>query len=201
MSAYPPLYLEANMPSLSGIMRTKFLAKQSFSEAEVLNLMEGVIYGLAYLESRGLHFGDVHPSNIFYDQLRNVYKLGSPFFTESGLKQVKEGKRMSFLSPEQITSIYDEGYRLTPELLFKSDVFVLGMHLLEICTLESAEPCFNKEMRILDSEVQKRLQVVEQKYSGLVSEGIKLCLEYDSAKRPTPLALAMIAHEKYGSRY
>ena len=51
--------------------------------------MESVIYGLAYLQKKDISHGDIHPTNIFYDQTKDNYKIGNPFFTQKALDLTK----------------------------------------------------------------------------------------------------------------
>lgn len=69
----------------------------------------------------------------------------------------------------------------------KSDVFAIGMILLEFCSLLPSSDCYDPESySIIDSVIQERLDKISEIYNPLVSDCIDLMLQYEVGKRISP---------------
>jgi serine/threonine protein kinase len=164
------------MPNLAALLKTRFLQKRPFSEQEMVTLLKSVLYGLSYLEYRGIPFGDVHPTNIFYDQLNDLYKIGNPIYNYDPVVMTRQALRFCFLAPEKARMVLEPGFTLTLDQEFKSDVFSLGMMMLEIAVMERAEACYFPDHSVNLEEVNRRIQACEARYGRQLATGLVYCL-------------------------
>jgi serine/threonine protein kinase len=129
--------------------------KGLFPENEVIKLMRNIVDALAFLESRGIRYGDVHDVNIYYDKLSKVFKLLNPHNIQAtGYDLTHRGQRFSFLSPELLLALSEEKNAVDLNVLQKSDLFALGILLIEVCTLKSSSELYDPETyNILDGGI------------------------------------------------
>ncbi len=71
------------------------------------------------------------------------------------------------VSPEMVIALRCQESEITDlDILHKSNVFIFGMILLEVCTLLPSSECYDPEnYDILDSVIAQRLAIVEDHYS------------------------------------
>ena len=99
----PSIYVEKMDIKLSTILTPRLNTKGHFPETEVFKLIKGVITALAFLELRGIRYGDLTVETIYYDKALKGFKLIHPhLIQETAYQLVKGGKRFSMLSPEQL---------------------------------------------------------------------------------------------------
>ena len=81
---------------------------------------------------------------------------------------------------------------------FKSDVFGLGMTLLESATLKNSLELYDfNNYRIKYEEVELRLLLLRSMYSGFLTNFIKECLQIEENLRPNFNELYQVL-EEYG---
>ncbi len=70
------------------------------------------------------------------------------------------------------------------DILEKSNVFTLGMVLLEVATLLPSTDCYDSEnYDILDSVINERIILVEEYYGDKIARIIANMLDYDYTER------------------
>lgn len=155
--------------------------------------MKSLIDGLAYLESKQIRFGDVHSENIYYDKFSKSFKLVNPHtIQQTGYELALSGKRFSFLSPECLLALSEGKTSCDLKVVQKSDVFALGILMIEVCTLKNSSELYDPENYDIlhggnqgnNSVIQERLALIKgQYYSEKVSKPIGLMIEYDMDNR------------------
>lgn len=82
-------------------------------------------------------------------------------------------------------------------MINKSDVFAIGMILLEFCTLTPSSECYDPETySIVDSIINERVEKTRSLYNPLIADCIDLMLQYEVDKRIPPIELAYAVHAK-----
>ena len=85
----------------------------------------------------------------------------------SAFKNIRDGK-FAYPTPE-FCQILSKGMYSTDDLekiKHKSDIFMLGLTLLEICTIENSETLFTpKEFIFNNAKLEERLRLASRKYS------------------------------------
>ena len=88
------------------------------------------------------------------------------------------------LSPEQINSIINDEYEISFDI-YKSDLFVIGMILLEMMTLRYTERYYNGHSRTINiARVKQELQGLSGEYSPNLTSLVKRVLEENPSIRP-----------------
>ena len=86
---------------------------------------------------------------------------------------------------------------LEDEILSRSNVFILGMIILEVCTLKSSGDCYDDDnFDIFDKVIQERLDLVRELYPLKLAELLGLMLEYDYMKRRSVEELSIVVNEE-----
>lgn len=108
-----------------------------------------------------------------------------------------KGKKFRYLAPEMIIALRMEEEDLEDEILSRSNVFMLGMILLEVCTLKPSSECYDDDnFDIFDKVIQERLDLVRQLYPLKLVQLLALMLEYDYTKRLNAQELSIIVNEE-----
>lgn len=150
-----------------------------------MKLAESVLYTLSFLESRNVAYPDLCQENIFYDAQTASFKLlPMELIRESGYHLATNGRRFSLLAPELVLASRYGEHEIEAEILNKSNVFTLGMILLETLTLTSSEECYDPESYdILDEIVSAKIQTVREFYPEFLVKLVERMLEYDYSER------------------
>lgn len=192
----PPLFLENINTTLTKLLSERMGGNKLFIEEDIQRLIETCLYGLAHLESNGEAYRDLNMDNIYYDSDEGVFKLlPSELIYETSYSLVIRGKKFRYLSPEMIIGLRMEEEDLEDEVLNRSNVFILGMILLEVCTLKSSSDCYDDDnFDIFDKVIQERLDLVRTLYPLKLVSLLSLMLEYDYMKRLTLQDLSIIVN-------
>ena len=84
----------------------------------------------------------------------------------SGYELAASRERDSLVSPEMIIALRCGEGRLDDELYLKSNVFVLGLIMLECACLQPSLECYERDtLDILDKVIRERLEMCRQFYS------------------------------------
>lgn len=87
-------------------MEDRYNTTKLFTEEDLTNLLESVLYTLAYLETKNVVYKDLSTENIFYDPEETSFKLfPAQLVKESGYELVLKNRRQSLLSPEMIIGL------------------------------------------------------------------------------------------------
>jgi serine/threonine protein kinase len=149
-------------------------------EGEVVRIFRAVAEALLFLQKNGSCHGDVKSSNIVFDH-RGTPKLMDSYFINGGKTAyeivLENPSSMSLLAPEQMARIK---HRQNEDLstIHASEVFMLGLTMLEAMTFENAMECYNLEnLEIVDGYLQrKRKELGESGYSPQLCSLALRCL-------------------------
>ncbi|KAK7063622.1 kinase-like protein [Favolaschia claudopus] len=154
------------------------------------NLVEGVLQGLAYLQSKKTTHRNIHPSNILVTRT-GVIKLCDSIALAS-LERLSEGSRLSsnmtfYMAPERI---------LGENHTIRADVWSTGLCLLELAQQRYPYSGELSILEVLQSIVNDKPPQLEDEpgmeWSDDMKDFIKQMLTVDVQTRPTPMDL--LAH-------
>ncbi|EAR99464.1 protein kinase (macronuclear) [Tetrahymena thermophila SB210] len=160
-----------------------------FSEDEIWNMAYCLINGMKYLYSVNITHGCVRSKNVYITQYGS-FKVADPglFNYEVNYDIVFNNQDNNhkgiILSPAQVhglerhieTPIHDQQ---------KSDVFCIGMVILEAASLLSADSCFDYyHAWVLEDKIQDRLNEIKSKYHDSLYYMLKEMLTINEIQRP-----------------
>eukprot|EP00825_Cyclidium_porcatum_P000610 TRINITY_DN10208_c0_g1_i1.p1 TRINITY_DN10208_c0_g1~~TRINITY_DN10208_c0_g1_i1.p1 ORF type:complete len:818 (-),score=138.43 TRINITY_DN10208_c0_g1_i1:45-2498(-) len=179
--------------TLEALIEERLGSNKLFPEEDLMALLKGMISVLAYFEENNITFGDCHPSNIYFDTRFGAFKVfdiellagrASAFY-----RALDSQSNSVYLSPELIVAMREEQYQLSNQKIWKSDIFALGMTLLEAACLRKSSECYDKNYSILAPIIKERLQFVTNFYSQEFSRYLTLMLDFDENNRLDSLQL------------
>ncbi|KAL4467014.1 hypothetical protein ABPG74_010611 [Tetrahymena malaccensis] len=189
------LYLmyEYNTFSLEALISERLDSNRLFPEDDLLNLAKSILNILHFLQRQNIPHGDIHPSSIYFNTAGNNFAIYDRDFLCGrciGMRLAESGKKFSYLSPEQITLMRSGSNVFTSnEMIYKADIFCLGMTLLEAASLRLSQECYDENYSILAPVINERLLFIQNYYSPQFCYYLKLMLDYDVRKRLDPLSL------------
>jgi len=144
-----------------------------FTEDEIKNYLYQICYALSYAHSKKVIHRDIKPSNIFLD-INNNIKVGdfgvSKISTNNSLsKTLTVHGTVSYMSPEMHDG---EDYD------YKTDVWSLGVTLLELFTLQPP-----KQNQILKKSLKNEEFDIPSIYSPSIRYILKMSLKYEKENR------------------
>lgn len=199
---------------LSSEIRSKRLQSTGFTNEELIKFIKDIVSVLAYLQKKGICIGHLRSFYIFIDhnQRYKVFEndlLGFPSNLSQCLMNTPHDNESNY------SSILTTGVYLSPELMnllkspnsfqkvnaFKSDVFTLGMILLEMLSLKTMDSVFDYEKYEIRERNLKELIENYTKKGILkeISQFIQLCLTFDFEKRPDFIDLEQRIHDFFES--
>lgn len=189
-------FFEFSPWTLRDLINQKKSQKKIFKESELILILKGVVSSLAYLQKTETCHGNIHPQTIFYDNPNDCYKLLDQELINGYLSSftlASQDKFFSYyLSPEILIALQERNILLIKNG-FKTDVFSLGMCLLEAATLISIEECYDKKnLKIMVREIEERMKIVEKQYSFEFYKVLEALIIFDPKKRDDPIEM-----EKY----
>lgn len=200
ISQTPALFLENADYTLREILQQRYNTTKLLTEDDLLRMLEAIIYALAYLQSKGVVYKDLVPENIYYQADQRSFKLLPPeLIDKSSFKMLREGSRFSMASPEMIVSLRSQSTWISNEMYHRSNIFTLGMIMLEAATLQSSNDCYEEgSLDILDRVVKDRLRMVEQFYPLFFKDILSnmLCYDYEERKSSQQMAVYLFEHTK-----
>lgn len=139
-----------------------------FNEREILYILDSLVGGLAFLQSKGIAHEHLNFHNIYIVILPsgNTCLKVSPF-------EIREPD-IEYPSPEQMQS--------APYNHFKSDVFTLGVLMLELCTLTKCGPLYEAG-QVREDDLRELLLKVTDRYSERLYEYLNLMLQINPRNR------------------
>ena len=159
-------------------------------------LMKEVLYGMAYLQENQMVHADLRPSLISVplspkENFRLLDRLGNPAPPDMIQRKNIKNKESLYASPAIFKSIL-KGKKQIKHNPFKSDIFSLGMILLEAGILESVQGVYNHANKDIDEGVL--VELVEKfidRYPDdyVLQEGLMIMLEFSEKLRQTPSQL------------
>lgn len=113
---------------------------------------------LSFFEHHGVTHGDIHPSTVYFHPTREefvVYDRDLLCGRCVGMRLAFAGEKFSYLSPEQIALLRSGSTVFTNnEMVAKSDLFSLGMTLLDAATLALSSECYDDNYSLVMDTVQ-----------------------------------------------
>lgn len=131
-----------------------------FSEEWIGQMLYGLTDCLRYLEEKRCYQGDIKPSNVLLDE-NMTPKLIDSYFTHFGRSNfelvLSNPTTMAYLSPEQLTSLRKGHYSQQAENKGKSQIFSLGMTVMEAMLICSSIDLYEMNLlRLVEQKVQQR---------------------------------------------
>ena len=158
------------------------------TENEIQYIIDSVSEACAFLENNSIYHGDIRPLNILLTP-EGLVKIADHALINQDLnayiKVVAKNETECLLSPALLlaASINEMKPRHDP---FKSDVFSLGMTILEISTLQKVRNCYDYySFKIKYDFVQNLIAQVRSKYSNFLANLIEEMLSLDETSRPS----------------
>lgn len=185
------LFFEHHPNNLTREIRQRARAATDFALEELTYLLYDMVSACAFLQRHNINHGDVSPEVILRTEdghfvLGDRLRHRSPF-PQNLIDKVIRGDRL-YLSPELFALVKarnSEGINRMD--YFVSDVFILGLCLLEAGTMSDASAVFKRGAGGVDRERLAELVArFEKRYGGesLVAVALAKMLEVDPKRRP-----------------
>lgn len=176
-------YFEFSQMTLEQIVLDRIGSNKFIPELDLVNILLGMVDVLAFMQENHIAHGNCHPNSIYFDMDQSCFKLydqelltgRSSSFTQSLDCHTKS----FYLSPELILAMREERYDLSNETIWKSDVFALGMTLLEATCLHRGADCYDNSYSILAPIILERMIFVQSNYSAFFYSILKSMLSYN----------------------
>jgi serine/threonine protein kinase len=187
---------------LASEIRAKRLQHSFFLEQEVLKIAKSMVSALAFLQKQGVYYGNLKATSILIDN-NNNYKIGDPLYfgvspsyfhcLNQSMLHIGEDYTRNYLPPKLM-------YALSQKISepqhnpYKSDVFVLGVILVEVIALRNCYEAFDYSNFCVNWE--KLDEIIASAGNGTInySDGlinfIKKLISFEESKRPDFLELA-----------
>ncbi len=169
--------------------------KMIMSDKNLVSIIRQCISGMAYLQSEGISHGNLTLKNLFVHK-DNLIKILPNYFDTA--KPPNASNLFKHGIPENIYYFSPEVYRqknwrvpyekhvINPH---KSDLFTLGMNLLELALLKPCSKCY-RLYELEDTTLLDLVGNIKQQYSDVTSVLFSQMLTYDEQLRPDFLELS-----------
>lgn len=154
--------------------------------------MHSLVDIIVYLKQYKLSFSQFRSESIYLSPEGHIkvylLDMDSQNKHSSYYKALAESSRLTqfILSPEQLLSMKRLEYQ-TKYNAYKSDLFAVGMVMLQLVTLDFAKFYYNEsKLQIMINKAIFSLQIYSNKYSKQFLDVIKMCLQPDFNNRPHP---------------
>ncbi|KAL4471734.1 hypothetical protein ABPG74_008627 [Tetrahymena malaccensis] len=174
--------------SLEDIIQSRKVRNSIFPEQEILNVGLAVLTTLQFLKQHNIEGGNIEPATIFYDKgqikiYNNQLVLGR---LACYSMIVNYFQRTPLPSPEVLYSAKKRETELVEKYRYETDIFTLGLSLLEMATLEKSSELFRVDIyQINVKKFDQRLAQIKQRYSDKLVNIIKQMLTMDPRHRPS----------------
>lgn len=174
------IYVEYLDRDLEQEIAERRLKESLFMEHELIYLIENLSMGLNQFEKSQHAHGDIRPSNILIDSF-GVYKYIDHELIDLEFKASLEKTQTRLFAPEVLTAKPGE----KPKEPLISDIFSLGMTMLQAATLEPSCELYDYTKREINRNLlEERLNKVRDNYSLSVYLLISSALTWDPKERP-----------------
>lgn len=197
------LYVEFEFidSDLATLIRKKRLRNDYFREAEILNFTSDAIKICSFFQKRQIGLRNLKSRSFLFD-LKGVYKILDPFFflNQSNISNFLDRNerietKMAYLSPEELAALkYGVNNKLP--MNFKSDVFTLGIIILEMCQLKSCDKFYDMNLyEFKEKLLTEMLESIEKKWLSIFLI-LSQMLEIDYNKRRDFIELEKIMQKQ-----
>ena len=165
-----------------------------FEEQEIWRLLITSIMGLGELHLKGRYYGNLNLSSFVIIEEKNSinFKLLSPELISLNIKDKKRSNSQTYFSLEELRSM-NNGANQRSEENMENDIYHLGLALLEMATFISITSCYDWDNFTINYKLlEKKVEIVENRYSRELAFLIKIMLNADFKKRPTIKELAIL---------
>lgn len=163
--------------------------RAAYREGELWYLLDCLLNVVYYLKNKNVNHGDIRPYNIIITPEGQV-KLGEIFLHSQPLSSYSQLLTNSleelYISPQLYRSLKE--FKATPVYdANKSDIYSIGMTLLEAATLENvSRVCYDKDNNVIKTdEVNRLLNYVRVQHSYTLYSFLQKLLIEDETQRPT----------------
>ncbi|CAK91062.1 unnamed protein product (macronuclear) [Paramecium tetraurelia] len=164
---------------------------QQFPELRLWQITLQIVNACAFLEKNGRYHGEIKSKNIYLhpDQSVKLTEYNFIYGSMTGYQKALLVNDFQYLSPELLKELRAKNPQPNVDLV-KSDVFALGLTLLELASLSSCEQYYDwisKEVHI-DRIIKANDQLIQKGYSTLFTNLIyQMISEAESRPRFTDL--------------
>ncbi|KAF8677088.1 hypothetical protein HU200_046551 [Digitaria exilis] len=159
-------------------------------------IIKGVCEGLHFLHKKNIVHSDLKPANILLDNDM------TPKITDFGISRCFDGKQTHIITKSIIGSrryLAPEGFY--GKISFKSDIFSLGVTIIEILTLNEDYPDVLRVLKCWEHRLEKSQKDQELEQISVCTKVAQSCLEFYPAKRPSAQDIIDILKQKEGNEW
>lgn len=197
------LYVEFEFinSDLATLIRKKRLRNEYFKETEILNFVSDAIKICSFFQKKQISLRNLKSRSFLFD-VNGVYKILDPFFfvNQSNFSNFlvsdeRNEKKFTYVSPEELDSLkFGVNDKLHDS--FKSDVFILGIVVLEMSQLKSCDQFYDMNIYELNKNLLiQMLQSLENKFPSIFLI-LNQMLEIDYNKRKDFIELEKLIQQK-----
>ncbi|KAL4494442.1 hypothetical protein ABPG72_019852 [Tetrahymena utriculariae] len=180
-------YYEYYSLNLEKELEKRYPEQKYFSEPEIWYLIDSMVNACSFFESNKIYHGDIRPTNVLLTVSGQVKLADNGIVNQSknGYNKALFDGDAPYLSPLLINALANKEKRPSHNH-FKSDVYSLGMTMLECCTLFKALNFYDySSCEIRFNLIEDSLQKVRLMYSGFLVNLIREMLNREEFQRPT----------------
>ncbi|EGR28134.1 protein kinase domain protein [Ichthyophthirius multifiliis] len=162
-------------------------SQEFFSEPEIWYLLDSLIQACSYLEKHKIYHGDLRPVNIILtpEGFVKIADHGILHVDQTNYHKSLTKKEKSYLSPILMRSLAQRELRPLHDFA-KSDVYSLGMTILEAASLSNPMCCYDYNSLMISHPIIEELLVkCRFRYSEFFVNFIKDMLLDDENLRPS----------------
>ncbi|KAL4470486.1 hypothetical protein ABPG74_012097 [Tetrahymena malaccensis] len=180
-------YYEYYSLNLEKELEKRLPEQKYFSEPEIWYLIDSMVNACSFFESNKIYHGDIRPTNVLLTVSGQVKLADNGIVNQSknGYSKALFDGDAPYLSPLLMNALANKEKRPSHNH-FKSDVYSLGMTMLECCTLFKALNFYEySSCEIRFNLIEDFLQKARLMYSGFLVNLIREMLNREEFQRPT----------------
>mmetsp|Transcript_45324 Transcript_45324/g.52110 ORF Transcript_45324/g.52110 Transcript_45324/m.52110 type:complete len:369 (-) Transcript_45324:494-1600(-) len=173
------------VPNLGEVLNERFRTRRFWPERDMQDILGNLVYTLSFMEKHGVAHRDLKPENLFWFEGTNNIKLADlgeskAIGDQDDLATIRGTPR--YLSPKLAYARINKE-RSTRHNIYKSDVFSVGLIVLEMASLMNITD-LNKIECNGPEKIKNRLKQLKSIYSPSFLNILDLMLRYDEKARP-----------------
>ncbi|EAR95135.1 protein kinase (macronuclear) [Tetrahymena thermophila SB210] len=180
-------YYEYYSLNLEKELEKRFPEQKYFTEPEIWYLIDSIVNACSFFESNKIYHGDIRPINVLLTVAGQVKLADNGIVNQSknGYAKALFDGDTPYLSPLLMNAFANKEKRPSHNH-FKSDVYSLGMTMLECCSLFKALNFYDySSCEIRYNLIEDFLQKARLMYSGFLVNLIREMLNREEFQRPT----------------